>query len=261
MPFVQWKTQVDQHDLHTHIGWRSHRVELPLSIIVGCLPTLHPLYNRLACLQKRGSRKTPKANSDDSYALKEVRKGDSIMQTKDMYVDTSSMESRYEQYTWQIEDRVWGLIGHGKRGYGQAIDERILRVAHQASWRLRSGLEITALCFWIFVQIWIGFSAFMIYEFVFNTSDSSTFVISCKQSSGMSVPNVAASGKASVSWSYELGAMDKPTQRYENFSYEYWQPRRQGSLVPSLRPLQFSFLSSRAVLQISHHHNHHHNIQ
>jgi hypothetical protein len=33
--------------------------------------------------------------------------------------------------------------------------------------------------------IWIGFSAFMIYEFVFNTSiisDSSTFVISCKQS-------------------------------------------------------------------------------
>jgi len=39
----------------------------------------------------------------------------------------------------------------------------------------------------------------MIYEFVFNTSDSSTFVISCKQSSGMSVPNVAASGKASVS--------------------------------------------------------------
>ncbi len=72
-------------------------------------------------------------------------------------------------------------------------------MAHQASWRLRSGLEITALCFWIFVQIWIGFSAFMIYEFVFNTSDSSTFVISCKQSSGMSVPNVAASGKASVS--------------------------------------------------------------
>lgn len=182
MPFVQWKTQVDQHDLHTHTGWRSHRVELPLSIIVGCLPTLHPLYNRLACLQKRGSRKIPKANSDNSYALKEVRKGESITQTKDMYVDTSSMESRYEQYTWQIEDRVWGLIGHGKRGYGQAIDERIPRVAHQASWRLRSGLEITALCFWIFVQIWIRFSAFMIYEFVFNTSDSSTFVISCKQS-------------------------------------------------------------------------------
>lgn len=53
--------------------------------------------------------------------------------------------------------------------------------------------------------------------------------------------------------------MDKPTQRYKNFSYEYWQPRRQGSLVPSLRPLQFSFLSSRAVLQISHYHDH--NIQ
>ncbi len=59
-------------------------------------------------------------------------------------------------------------MGHGKRGYGQAIDERIPRVAHQASWRLRSGLEITALCFWIFVQIWIGFSAFMIYESVFK---------------------------------------------------------------------------------------------
>ncbi len=200
MPFVQWKTQVDQHDLHTHIGWRSHRVELPLSIIVGCLPTLHPLYNRLACLQKRGSRKIPKANSDDSYALKEVREGESITQTKDMYVDTSSMESRYEQYTWQIEDRVWGLIGHGKRGYGQAIDERIPRVAHQASWRLRSGLELLLHVFGFSCKFGLDFRPLW-----FTNLYSIPLILACSlfhENSlfycGMSVPNVAASGKALV---------------------------------------------------------------
>ena len=78
-----------------------------MSIIVGCLPTLKPLYDRAGGCVMRRIKKKNVANSEESHDLNEIHKGsNNIMLTTEVCIETSSASSGQEQYECKIGDQV-----------------------------------------------------------------------------------------------------------------------------------------------------------
>ena len=94
---------------------KPRRVELSLSIIVGCLPTLRPLFDQPGCLKPRRSTDDGQPIKKDMYgladhsALTDQFNSNKIKQTMSISVDSarlSSGDSLPRHNTWAVEDRV-----------------------------------------------------------------------------------------------------------------------------------------------------------
>ena len=80
----------------------AYSVELPLSIIVGCLPTLYPLLDRK-------KRRNAAENKNEAFVFTYNRKGHKIRQTTSMSTDTSVLspsDCSLKQEVWVVEDKV-----------------------------------------------------------------------------------------------------------------------------------------------------------
>lgn len=79
-------------------------VELPLSIIVGCLPTLRPLFNR-----SKLDRPRPYQIEDDTYVLTDRHNGIKMGNITSIHPNVSRVSSGDghldEQIAWDVEDR------------------------------------------------------------------------------------------------------------------------------------------------------------
>ncbi|MCJ1229370.1 hypothetical protein MMC12_006036 [Toensbergia leucococca] len=82
--------------------WKT--VELPLSIIVGCLPTLRPLFNQARLNRERAPRK-----QDDTYILTDQQSGDRIRKTTTISIktlDPASGDPSFTSNIWNFDGRV-----------------------------------------------------------------------------------------------------------------------------------------------------------
>lgn len=81
------------------------RVEISLSIIVGCLPTLRPLVDK----KLRQNRKLLGPLRENSYMISPDLRGDEIKQTTCITIETmgSSLNGKLRaESKWQIGERV-----------------------------------------------------------------------------------------------------------------------------------------------------------
>ena len=69
MPYLIWKSQVHIRHLLYSITDHVYRVELPLSILVGCLPTLQPLIPVIHRLWSKQQTKRSYQIQDEAHIL------------------------------------------------------------------------------------------------------------------------------------------------------------------------------------------------
>lgn len=84
-------------------------VELPLSIIVGCLPTLRPLFNR-----SKTDRTRPWNKQEDTYVLTDPQSNHKIRKTTSIEMDisgdsgvsSSNLHAMPYKNAWDMESRA-----------------------------------------------------------------------------------------------------------------------------------------------------------